>query len=36
MNKQNNDLTDEEWDILDRLGVIAWEMIQFNSEDINV
>jgi len=31
MNKQNNDLTDEEWDILDRLGVPAWEMIQANS-----
>ncbi len=31
MNKQNNELTNEEWDILDRLGVPAWEMIQANS-----
>jgi putative chitinase len=31
MNKQNNELTDEEWSILDRLGVPAWEMIQANS-----
>lgn len=31
MNKQNNELTDEEWAILDRLGVPAWEMIQANS-----
>ena len=31
MNKPNNELTDEEWAILDRLGVPAWEMIQANS-----
>jgi hypothetical protein len=31
MNKPNNELTDTEWGILDKLGVPAWEMIQANS-----
>jgi hypothetical protein len=31
MNKPNNELTDTEWEILDKLGVPAWEMIQANS-----
>ena len=31
MNKPTNQLTDDEWAILDKLGVPAWEMIQANS-----
>ena len=31
MNKPSNKLTDEEWMVLDKLGVPAWEMIQANS-----
>ena len=31
MNKPSNKLTDEEWMMLDKLGVPAWEMIQANS-----
>jgi len=31
MNKPNNELTENEWGILDKLGVPAWEMIQANS-----
>jgi len=31
MNKPNDELTDTEWGILDKLGVPAWEMIQANS-----
>lgn len=31
MDKPYNELTDTEWDILDKLGVPAWEMIQANS-----
>jgi len=36
MNTPSSELSDTEWEILDKLGVPAWEMIQANSEDISV